>query len=75
MINDLTILYVEDDETVRENFTEILKEHFLNVITANNGKTALDLYNKYKPHIALLDISVPYINGLTLAEKMREQNV
>ena len=74
MINDLTILYVEDDETVRENFTEILKEHFLNVITANNGKTALDLYNKYKPHIALLDISVPYINGLTLAEKMRERN-
>ena len=74
MINDLTILYVEDDETVRENFTEILKEHFLNVITANNGKTALDLYNKYKPQIALLDISVPYINGLTLAEKMRERN-
>lgn len=74
MINNLTILYVEDDETVRENFTEILKQHFSNVITANNGKTALKLYNEYKPEIALLDISIPYINGLTLASKIREND-
>jgi len=74
MINELTILYVEDDETVRENFTEILKEHFTTVISAKDGKTALDLYNKYKPQIALLDISIPYINGLNLAEKMRERD-
>jgi DNA-binding response OmpR family regulator len=74
MISELTILYVEDDETVRENFTEILKQHFTNVITANNGRTALELYNEHKPNIALLDISIPYINGLNLASKIREKD-
>lgn len=74
MMSDLTILYVEDDETVRENFTEILKQQFSNVITADNGRTALDLYNKHKPKIAILDISIPYINGLKLATKIREKD-
>lgn len=75
MIIDLTILYVEDDETVRESFTEILKQHFSNVITANNGRTALDLYYEYKPQIALLDISIPHINGLNVASKIREVDI
>lgn len=74
MISDLTILYVEDDETVRESISEILEQHFSNVITANNGKTAFDLYNEHKPQIALLDISIPQINGLTLASKIREKD-
>lgn len=71
MISDLSILYVEDDKIVRENFAEILQQYFSKVITADNGKTALDLYNQHKPDVALLDISIPYISGLQVASKIR----
>lgn len=74
MKKDLTILYVEDEETVRENFTEILEDYFSKVLVANNGQDALALYDKYKPDIALLDISIPLINGLNVASKIRENN-
>jgi len=72
MKNNLTLLYVEDDETVRENFTEIFKSYFKNVITADNGKSALELYEKNNIDVAILDVSIPKINGLTVASKIRE---
>lgn len=68
----MTILYVEDDDTVRENFTEILEQYFSEVVTASDGKNALKLYYEYKPDIALLDISIPYMSGLHVASKIRE---
>lgn len=72
MINNLSVLYVEDDDMVRENFQEILEEYFSKVITADNGKTALEQYNIHKPDVAILDISIPYISGLNVASKIRE---
>ena len=68
----MTILYVEDDETVRESFTEILEEYFSTVIVAGDGRKALELYHQHKPDVALLDISIPYISGLHVASKIRE---
>lgn len=73
-MNDFTILYVEDDDTVRENFTEILENYFINIFTSNNGKEALSIFMEHKIDIVLLDISIPYINGLKVAAKIREIN-
>jgi len=72
MTNNLTLLYVEDDETVRENFTEIFRDYFKNVITAENGKIAYELYEKNSIDVAILDISLPLMSGLNLASKIRE---
>ena len=72
MTPNLKILYVEDDEVVRENFTEILEQYFAKVYTTDNGKTALELYAQHKPDVALLDISIPYMSGLHVAAKIRE---
>ena len=74
MTNELTLLYVEDDELVRENFTEIFTRYFKNVITADNGKTALEIYKNNDINVAILDISIPAINGLHLASIIREDN-
>jgi len=68
----MTILYVEDDDIVRENFTEILEGYFSKVISAEDGKKALELYSQHKPDVALLDISIPYMSGLHVASKIRE---
>ena len=74
MTNNLTLLYVEDNEIVRENFTEIFTKYFKNIITAENGKDALQLYKNNKIDLAILDISIPIINGLNVAAKIREND-
>lgn len=69
-----TLLYVEDDDMVRENFTQILQRYFSTVLVADNGKTALELYETHRPDAALLDISIPHISGLQVAAKIRERD-
>lgn len=74
MRNDLTLLYVEDDQVVRENFTEIFKTYFNRVLTTDNGNEALELYENNNIDVAILDISIPGINGLSVAAKIREND-
>lgn len=72
MKNNLTLLYVEDDELIRENLTQIFKMYFDKVLTTDNGNEALNIYNQNHIDLAILDISIPGINGLNLASKIRE---
>jgi DNA-binding response OmpR family regulator len=72
MTNDFKLLYVEDNKVVRDNFVEIFGRYFKDITTADNGKTALEIYTKNNFDIAILDISIPQINGLSLATKIRE---
>jgi len=72
--NGLTLLYVEDDQVVRENFTEILETYFERVITTDNGNEALEFYEKNDIDVAILDISIPGMNGLNVASKIREND-
>ena len=74
MTNNLTLLYVEDDTIIRENFIEIFKAYFGNVISTDNGNKALELYENNKIDVAILDISINGINGLSVAEKIREKD-
>jgi len=70
--SNLTLLYVEDDKLVRDNYTKIFQYYFANVITTDNGNDALRLFNENKIDVGIFDISIPGINGLTLTSKIRE---
>lgn len=72
MQNQITLLYVEDDKVVRENFVQIFESYFSTVLVTDNGDDALDIYNSNAIDVAILDISIPGINGLQLAQKIRE---
>ena len=74
MIDELTLLYVEDDIVVRENFIQIFELYFSKVLTADNGRDALRLYDENHIDVAILDISIPEINGLNVASKIREKD-
>lgn len=69
-----TLLYAEDNDTIREKYTNFLKSYFSTVYEADNGTEALELYKKHKPNVLLLDINMPGINGLDLAAKIREND-
>lgn len=57
------ILLIEDNKEMRENTTEILELANYKVITANNGKTGVDLALKENPDLIICDIMMPELDG------------
>lgn len=74
-LQDLTILYAEDESGIRKTVTDVLELYVNKVITASNGKEALDYYNLYKPSILLLDICMPLKDGLEVLKEIRKTDL
>lgn len=74
MLNKVSILYVEDEDFIRENTAEALSFMSDNVITAIDGNDAYQKYLKINPDIIISDIEMPNMNGLELVEKIRKND-
>lgn len=74
MFKDLNVLYAEDEDFIRENVVEALEFMSINVTAVSNGAEAYKQYLKNKPDIIIVDIEMPYLNGLELAEKIRKED-
>jgi len=70
-MNSYSILYAEDEEQTRLNYTNYLNRLFKEVYSVKNGEDALRQYEEHKPDILLLDINMPKINGLEVAKIIR----
>lgn len=73
-LSDLTLLYVEDDKALREQFTRILQSKFKHVIEAEDGLEALEKYELHNPDMMLVDINIPKIDGLEVIELVRKHD-
>ncbi|MEA2017753.1 MAG: response regulator [Campylobacterota bacterium] len=73
-MNNYTILYAEDEEQTRLNYTNYLEKYFKNVYSVGDGVEALKVYKENKPDILLLDINMPKIDGLKVAKTIREKD-
>jgi len=69
-----TLLYAEDETIIRMNITQHLKRYFKQIYPVTNGKEALEEFYSKNPDIVILDINMPYIKGLDVAKRIREQN-
>jgi len=69
-----TILFVEDDEDVRQFACVALKSFGYNIIEANNGKNALQLVKKENTSIDIIitDLIMPEMNGQELASMVHQ---
>jgi len=67
------ILLADDHEEMLETLAGILEDEFQIVGTANNGMRALELAASLTPDIVVLDISMPEVNGLEAAWRLREE--
>lgn len=65
------ILLVEDDFYIRDIYKTALKGRGFNVIDAQDGKEAIELYDKNNVDLVLLDIMLPQINGPQVLEHIR----
>jgi DNA-binding NarL/FixJ family response regulator len=70
----IRIVLAEDHETVRQGLRVLLgtREDIEVVADAPNGRIALDRIRELKPHIAVLDLSMPEMNGLTATRAIKE---
>jgi DNA-binding NarL/FixJ family response regulator len=71
----IEILIVDDQKTVQETLKTYIEEEsdFKIVGYANNGKEAIDLIRMHQPHIVLMDIEMPVMDGLTATQIISEQ--
>jgi len=65
-------LVVDDDETIRMIAQKLLEKNNMNVTTAGNGKQALEILNKQKFDIILLDLMMPEMTGFEVINQLRE---
>ena len=67
------ILLAEDDEYLSELLKDALEEEGYSVVLCVNGQDAIDVFDKNKFDICLLDIMMPVKDGFTVAKKIRQQ--
>ncbi|NVJ54550.1 MAG: response regulator [Campylobacteraceae bacterium] len=70
----LKVLYVEDEDFIRENAVSYLKRFFENVYEANDAFKALDIIEKQNPHLVITDIKMPKLSGLDMVRKVRQDD-
>lgn len=74
LIEDILLLYVEDEEEIRTVYERFLKRRVKNVIVASNGQEGYDLYVKYNPDLIITDINMPVMNGLEMCSIIRDED-
>ena len=70
----MKILITEDDATIREGICAYLSEFGYEIIEARDGREALSKFESNKIDLVILDIQIPFINGLDVLRKIREKS-
>lgn len=73
-MNDLAILFVEDEDGIRESLVEFIKTFSDNVFVAKNGQEGLDLYSNNKIDVVISDIKMPVMSGIEMVHQIKKIN-
>jgi DNA-binding response OmpR family regulator len=68
------ILVVDDEKNIRDLLSLYLQKAGFDTVQARNGQEALDLFEKEKPHLIILDLMLPYVDGIAVAKKIRRHS-
>ena len=74
MVNKTTILLVEDEENLHEALKLNLEMEGYEVTSAYDGKQAIEAVNKEFFNLIILDVMLPEVDGITVAENIRVHN-
>lgn len=70
----MRVLLVEDDADVRETTQMVLERHGFSVRSADDGRSGFAALTAEVPDVAVIDIGMPGVDGLTLTRMIRETN-
>ena len=68
-----TIVLAEDDPSVRAAVQRVLELEGYSVVAVNDGRAALDTIIANPPHAAVLDVMMPFADGLTVCRELRHR--
>ena len=66
------VLVVDDEWEIRDVLSNFLTEKGYEVILASNGEEAIELAEKENPHVILLDVKMPGIDGIETCRRFKE---
>ena len=67
-----TVLTIDDDTAITELLAMLLRTHGYEVKTANNGEEGVKAIKKLNPHIVILDLMMPGMDGWQVCKNVRE---
>ncbi|MNW28444.1 putative transcriptional regulatory protein TcrX [compost metagenome] len=71
-MNGIKILLVDDEPHILQFLEFGLINEGYEVRTASNGSEGLELAREYRPHVAILDVMMPEMNGFELCRSLKE---
>jgi len=72
--NHFVILCVDDEPAVLKPMEIMLRRRGFHVVTARDGRAAVELFRQIKFHAVILDYALPGISGGEVARLLREEN-
>lgn len=70
----LTVLLIEDEETIVEFLTMGLTYEGFTVHTVRDGREAMSAFERVHPHLVLLDLMLPGMDGITICRALRARS-
>jgi DNA-binding response OmpR family regulator len=71
----VSVLVVEDQESIRELLSRLLRSEHYDVRFAEDGEIALELVRRFPPDLVCLNIELPKKNGMEVLSEMRETGI
>lgn len=68
------ILFIDDNELDRRLVERILTKRSYRVLLSNDGETGLELAQKEKPDLILLDVVLPGISGIEVCKRLKKDD-
>src|SRR5690606_20260303 len=68
------VLVVDDAQFMRMRLNKLLSDAGHKVVEAGNGVEALEQYEKHKPDLVMMDITMPEMDGLTALRELKKRH-
>ena len=72
---DIKILIIDDENAIRKNIKAYLEDSDYITFEAENGKEGVELFKKEKPHLVLLDLRMPVMDGFEVLSSLKDEVV
>jgi DNA-binding response OmpR family regulator len=70
----MKIMVVDDEKNILMLYKSELEDEGYEVVTANSGREALEVFDKEKPDLVTLDIMMPDIDGIQVLRQLKQKN-
>lgn len=71
-VQDITVLYVEDEAITRMYFSRMLSKRVKEVLLAKDGQDGLEKVEESAPDLIITDINMPVMDGREMVRRLRE---